>query len=342
MEPAAPLSRSPSNRRLIVYLVLLAAFLPEAITGATPPLAWLNPFQVGLLLWLYGSGVLLCREVAIRWRAGWPGIVLLGAAYGIVEEGLAVKTFFDPTLSMLGPLGWYGRLAGVNWVWSLWLTIFHAAFSIAFPIFLVEWRWPSLRGRPLLSPMAIYVPLGLLASAAIFDHLVLTPYRPGIPELAGAIAVIGFLAWGARGWAGRLWARLPSGPVPSRRLYVATGFLFFGLSFLVYGGGPTFGGHPAVTYLEGGLLLAFALLLLRRLSGKTEAEAHGFAFVAGSIGAFVAWTFFLELSGIRGAAGVGIGFAILLVWLFRARANRSVPASAITPSDDLPPPLHPE
>jgi len=133
--PARPL---PSNRRLVLVLVVLAAVLPEAITGSTPPIGWTNPFLVGLLLWLYGAGVLVCRELAVRWRAGWPGILLLGAAYGIIEEGFAVKTMFDPNSPVIGVLGSYGHWMGVNWVWTVWLMIFHAAFSIAFPIFLVE------------------------------------------------------------------------------------------------------------------------------------------------------------------------------------------------------------
>src|SRR2546426_5716339 len=78
--PPRPL---PSNRFLVLVLVGLAAFLPEAITGSTPPIAWLNPIQVALLLWLYGAAVLVCRELSIRWRAGWRGVLPLGAPAGI-------------------------------------------------------------------------------------------------------------------------------------------------------------------------------------------------------------------------------------------------------------------
>src|SRR5256886_9423358 len=83
--------------------------------------------------------VLVMRETAVRWKTGWPSILLLGAAYGIIEEGLAVKSFFDPTWMDLGTLGVYGRWLAVNWVWAAWLTIYHAAVSIALPIFLLEW-----------------------------------------------------------------------------------------------------------------------------------------------------------------------------------------------------------
>jgi len=55
-------------------------------------------------------------------------ILILGAAYGIVEEGLMVKSFFDPQWVDLVP--WRLRpLAEVNWS-GAGLTLFHAVWSI--------------------------------------------------------------------------------------------------------------------------------------------------------------------------------------------------------------------
>mgnify|MGYP005646637789 FL=1 len=65
-------------------------------------------------------------------------MLLLGFAYGIVEEGVAVKSFFDPHWKDIGMFGVYGRWLGVNWVWSLYLTIFHGVWSILAPIVIVE------------------------------------------------------------------------------------------------------------------------------------------------------------------------------------------------------------
>jgi hypothetical protein len=334
--PARPL---PSNRRLVLYLVVLAAVLPEAITGSTPPLGWTNPFLVGLLLWLYGAGVLVCRELAVRWRAGWPGILLLGAAYGIIEEGLTVKTMFDPTMPMLGDLGWYGRFAGVNWVWTVWLMIFHAAFSIAFPIFLVEWKWPHVRGRPLLPDWGLHVALFLLAGVAVFGYTALTPYRAGAGELAWALLTIIVLGYAAyRGWGARIWRALPVGRAPKRWVFAAAGFAFFGLSFLIYAGAPSLGGTPAVTFLEGGVLLLGPLFLLRRAYRLPDGERHVFAFIAGSIGMFAFFDVILELSGRTGMAVVGIGFALLVVWLYKTSGpQHAVVAPAPVTPVQLPP-----
>lgn len=58
---------------------------------------------------LYGSGVLLVRDYARRWNKGWRSILLLGAAYGIIEEGIPVRSFFSPTWKDLGTLATYGH-----------------------------------------------------------------------------------------------------------------------------------------------------------------------------------------------------------------------------------------
>ena len=209
----------PSNRRLILYFVLLAALLPEAITGSTPPQAWLNPIQALLNFWLYGTGVLVVREVSLRWKSGWPGILLLGAAYGIVEEGLAVTTFFNPTLPQLGTLGWYGRDLGVNWLWAVWLSTFHAVVSIAIPIFLMEWHWPALKGKRLLSERGLYLTIVLLALSALTINALVhaaNPYQEAGPEYVGALMAIALLAYAARRWSSSWWDRIPVAGAPVR------------------------------------------------------------------------------------------------------------------------------
>src|SRR5256885_1035215 len=210
-----------------------------------------NPIAVLFLIWLYGAGVLVMRETAVRWKTGWPSILLLGAAYGIIEEGLAVKSFFDPAWMDLGTLGWYGRWLDVNWVWAVWLTIYHAVVSIAIPIFLMEWIWPRVRGQPLTSRRGYITAIALLAGATIFIDILLTPYRPSVWHLLGASAAVVFLVWAAKRYAGVLWSRLPSRKAPaSPRTYAVAGFGFLMGSFLLYSGGPFFGVVPIITVFE--------------------------------------------------------------------------------------------
>ncbi len=127
---------------------------------------------------LYGSGVILIREAMIRWRKGWASVILLGMAYAIVEEGLALRTLFNPNSSVVGTLGVYGHWMGVNWVWTVGLLIFHSVYSIALPIFLFGLVFPDLKRQSLVSGRG----LGLSVVALIIDSVFLqaiTNYDPG-------------------------------------------------------------------------------------------------------------------------------------------------------------------
>ena len=319
-------------RRPLLALILLSPVIAEMLSGSSPPLEWLNPVAALLLIWLYGSGVLVMRETAVRWKTGWPSVLLLGAAYGIIEEGLAVKSFFDPGWMDLGTLGWYGRWLDVNWVWAVWLTIYHAVVSIAIPIFLVEWIWPRTRGQPLTSRRGYVMSIALLAGATVFINILLTPYRPSVWHLLGAGAAVAFLVWASKKYAGVLWARLPSRKDPrSPRVYALAGFGFLMGSFLLYGGGPFFGVIPAITILEGAAVLVGVMLLVRRTSDDPARWARQrFAFVAGAMGFLIVLAAFLELAGWRGMGVVGAAFTFLLLRLYR-RLSGAIEVGAIVP-----------
>jgi len=307
------------NRRPLLALILLSPVIAEMLSGSTPPLEWLNPIAALFLIWLYGAGVLVMRETAVRWKTGWPSILLLGAAYGIIEEGLAVKSFFDPTWMDLGTLGVYGRWLDVNWVWAVWLTIYHAVVSIAIPIFLMEWIWPRVRGHPLTSRRGYIASIALLAGATIFINLLLTPYRPSAWHLLGASLTVVLLIWAAKRYAGVLWSRLPSRKLPpAPRVYALAGFGFLMGSFLLYGGGPFFGVIPVLTALEGAVVLVGVMFLVRRTSDDPVTWARQrFAFVAGCVGFLIVLAAFLEIAGSRGMAVAGTAFVYLLVRLYR-------------------------
>ena len=126
-------------------LFIIAPIFGELFSGSSPLNEFINPLSFIILAMLYGCGAILVREFTIRWSKGWSSLLLLGFAYGIFEEGLMVRSFFDPNWMDLGNLGIYGRYAGVNWVWSYHLTIFHALVSIAASIVFVEILYPDCR-----------------------------------------------------------------------------------------------------------------------------------------------------------------------------------------------------
>ena len=142
-----------------LFLLLLTPGIPEYLSASSQlTLLVISPLIFfGLLaanLGLYGSGVILIREAMIRWKKGWASVFLLGVAYGIVEEGIALWTLFNPLAQPVGNLGFYGHWLGVNWVWTVGLLIFHSVYSIGLPIFLfrpslprIKIEEPSLWGR---------------------------------------------------------------------------------------------------------------------------------------------------------------------------------------------------
>ena len=153
-----------------VVLFFLAPAIGELLSGSAPPAEFFNPFGFVLLISLYGSGAILARELKIRWQKGWISLFALGAAYGIIEEGLMVKSFFDPNWVDLGILGSYGRWAGVNWVWAVELTLYHAVISIAIPILLAELIFPNRRNEVWVGQRGFIGLLALLAADVAFGY----------------------------------------------------------------------------------------------------------------------------------------------------------------------------
>lgn len=168
------------------------------MSGSAPPAEFFNPFSLLLLSSLYGSGALLVRELKIKWNKGYVSLFLLGVAYGIIEEGLMVKSFFDLGWMDLGILGVYGRWVEVNWVWAEWLTIYHAIFSIGIPITLVELTYPDMRNERWLSNRKLAGVTVLLGVVTMFGCVFLTAYRPPFLQYllsAGLVGALFLLAW---------------------------------------------------------------------------------------------------------------------------------------------------
>jgi hypothetical protein len=161
-----------------LVLLFLSPIIGEVLSGSTPILSFFTPVVLLLEVGLYGSGAIITRELAFRWKRGVPTILLLGAAYGAIEEGLDTKSWFNPNWPDVGILGTYGRAFGVNWVWAVELTVYHAVFSIAIPILLVGLLFPGKRHESWIGGKGLGA-LGLVfvADVAIgfFQLLVLTP-----------------------------------------------------------------------------------------------------------------------------------------------------------------------
>lgn len=269
-------------------LWFIAPVFGELLSGSSPLNEYLNPFIILILGMLYGSGAILIRELALHWKKGWFSLLLLGMAYGIYEEGLMVRSFFDPNWVDLGNLGIYGRVFGVNWVWSEHLTIFHALISIAASIAFVEMLYPDKRGESWIGPRGVN--WNILAFAApLTIGALLNPYDAPDAWLGMcwlAIAALTLAAW-----------RIPATviapravAVPRPRRFWWMGFLgAFGQFYLLYAAAENNNPPFIVTMILLALYDLFLLWLVVRWSGAGQSwdDRHKLALITGSLSFFL-------------------------------------------------------
>jgi hypothetical protein len=128
--------------------LIVAPFFGEALSGATPPLDLVLPWNLALMSGLYGCGALICRELARRFQLGLIGLCLLGAAYGVYEEGLVDRYWYYPTFWHDAGIGSYSVVWHTNVLLAVHLTFFHTAVSICCSILVVERLFPNRRNKP--------------------------------------------------------------------------------------------------------------------------------------------------------------------------------------------------
>ena len=303
-----------------LVLFFLAPAIAELLSGSAPPSEFFNPFSFFLLALLYGSGALIVRELKVRWNKGYVSMFILGAAYGILEEGLMVKSFFDPNWMDLGILGSYGRWLGVNWVWAEWLTIYHATFSIAIPITLTELAYPERRNERWIGNRKLMALCILLAAITAFGYFFLTAYRPPLMQyMLAAVAVIflGFLAYKIPSKIGKGRLRVLK---PSRMALI--GFLAALSLFLFFMAGPYIIPSPLILMLFGAALVFTISGFLKRYEWSEKTLYHKFALTAGAVIFLILLTPIQELDRNRpdnpqGMIIVGIAALILLLLLRR-------------------------
>jgi len=84
----------PRWRLPVIALFLLAPWTAECSWGGFTAAEF--PFVVAILAPMYGGAAVLIREVARRTGGGWPAIVLLAAAFGVLQAGLVDQSLLNP------------------------------------------------------------------------------------------------------------------------------------------------------------------------------------------------------------------------------------------------------
>lgn len=331
-------SSKPQSSRCLpaaIGLVFLAPLVAEFLLGnlpikMLPALIVLAPF--------YGGGALLIRETTRRAGRGWPTIVVLALAYGIVEEAFTTQTLFNPNymhlnLHLLDSA--YIPALGIGAWWTLFVLALHTIWSISTPIALIEATVPNHASTPWLGNLGLAVTAiiflaGAAANTALgfrTDHFLASPAQ--LATSAAAVILLVVVAF-----------RLPCPPnsdAPSQNLAAPRSAQsvpnpwLFGFIALAAGSAillvpKTWGWWAAAIILGLELGVAALVLVVSRRNGWTS--VHKLALASGAALAY-AWHAFIEPPVIGGTGiDVRIGNAIfalgaVLLIAFAARRLRA-------------------
>jgi hypothetical protein len=167
MEVTAPVKR---NLKAVITLFFVAPLVAEFLLGDLP--LKLLPALI-VLAPMYGGAAVLIREIVRRKGRGWPSMLLLGAAYALIEEGFVTQSLFNHDylkmhMHLLDPA--YIPALGIGAWWTLLMLNVHTFWSIGVSIALVEALVPEAAESPWLGGAgdavvgAIFL-LGLAANA---------------------------------------------------------------------------------------------------------------------------------------------------------------------------------
>ncbi|WP_409461983.1 hypothetical protein [Amycolatopsis sp. GA6-003] len=202
------------RKTAVAALAALSPFFAEFLLGdqylAGPPEVGRQLAMFAMFMMMYGAGAVLIREVARRRNRGWPTILALALAYGVVEEGLLTQTLFNPHYLGLDLLKYaYIPWLGMGGQWTVYVLTLHVVWSIATPIAIAEaffGRTPWLR-RPGLWAWSSVLAIGcagtFFVSYRMGQHFLASP-----AQLIGAFLVAAGLVFAA--------LRLTATPKPVR------------------------------------------------------------------------------------------------------------------------------
>jgi len=97
-----------------------------------------NPFVLLLFIGFYGFGALLIREFVAHKELNYISVLLLGAAYGVLEEGIILRSWFDPNWMLGAVLSHVLRIYDITVLLPFANIVYHAVVSILTPVLIVN------------------------------------------------------------------------------------------------------------------------------------------------------------------------------------------------------------
>jgi hypothetical protein len=321
-----------------IGLFFLSPLVAEYLLGNLPITAL---FAVIGLAALYGGGAVLIRELVRRRGWGYPSILALALAYGVLEEGVTTQSLFNPNyadLRLLDP----GHIdfLGIGAPWTLFVLSLHTVWSITVPIVLVEAvskrpREPWL-GKVGLTIMSVLFVLGVASTTLI--QLKNDPFVASPAQFAG-LALVFFALIGLAARLGTTTSTRGPGGVPAVwvvgliALVVTSTFML--VSDLNVPAWPS-----AAIYLVG---WAAAILVVRQWSRREAwTRQHVLALASGALLTY-AWHGFPEkpiFDAPKAVDLIGNGIftalaLVLLVFAWRRVAVVTSPAETAAPAAEL-------
>jgi len=317
--------------KLILLIVLLSPVLGELLSGSAPPVEFFNPFGFFILVAFYGGSTLLIREARVRWGLQWS-VVLLAIAYGIIEEGVMMQSFFNFNHADLGVLSHYGEFFGIHVPWTISLILYHATISTLIPLAMVDFIWPSYKTTSLLSKRGIIATMLIVLIPTVLLMMVVwqqqadfaIPYEPNPVLLIGCLVVIGILCWVAYYFRDHV--------ISTKKIRLLPSWVFGIVGFLLYFWVLFFTNICAETNLKSvvtiGLQVVGIILLILfgvfQLLHKDSKISHVSNFIVGSLLFFIVITPIHEFTlGSVGMLPVGILSGIMLFYWRRIIGTRN-------------------
>jgi hypothetical protein len=321
---------------MLVLLLFLPPMLGELLSGSSPPLAFFSGGIIFLVL-LYGCGTVLIRELRTRWNLQWS-VIFLAVAYGILEEGTMIQSFFNVDHVDLGILSGYGMFFGVQWPWSIALTVYHATVSTLIPIVIVDYIWPEYKNEPLLKGRGfklcgagfVFVILFFLVFAVLQKEPPFTNYDFSVLINVITLMVVGVLIWLAYKFKdSRILSELH---IVRPALLGVAGFLIMAINLL-------FPNILAENNVPGGTTIAIQIVWVvflcvfaySQIFNIKTTKRHIVALVFGCLFLFILFTPLHEFGmagnpdATTGMLGVGlVALVLLIVWRHRVLQTESV------------------
>jgi hypothetical protein len=263
---------------------------------------------------LYGCPALLVREVARRRGLGWLSILLLAAAFGVVEAGVVDQSMWSTDYR---DIPYWHAMAAPTYVAPIGMSVFlvvtfvggHVITSIGAPIAVVEGLAGRRGQQPWLTRWTIPLVAALYVAASALvlgDHLANESDHASAGQVAGSATAALLLVLLA---VAPVWRPRPvrPGPVPSPWLVLVVAGGAFAATQL-YGASPL--GTDALLATE-----AVAVLVVWRLSARAGwGPRHAAALAAGAlVGAGVLAFGAHPLGDVSAARQLGHNVTLLLL-----------------------------